>query len=107
MFYTYILECANGSYYVGSTSDLASRVETHNVGHGPKFTAFRRPIILVYSETFATMEEARQREGQIKRWSRAKKEALIAGDIERLHKLNFVCLVALLQLERTYEIHHQ
>ena len=89
MAYTmYILRCNDGSYYVGSTSDLDARVEAHNAGHGPRFTAARRPVTLVYSEPFDTMDESRRREMQIKKWSRAKKEALIAGDLAALKNLS-------------------
>ena len=87
-FFVYILRCADGTYYVGSTSDLDARVRAHNDARGPRFTACRRPVVLVHSESFATMEQARQREIQIKKWSRAKKEAMIAGDTQRLHELS-------------------
>jgi len=87
-FFVYILVCADGAYYVGSTTDISARVATHNAGRGPRFTACRRPVILVYSEPFGTMDQARKREIQIKKWSRAKKKALIAGDIDRLHDLS-------------------
>jgi putative endonuclease len=87
-FFVYILRCADGSYYVGSTTDVAARVEAHNAGRGPRFTACRRPVTLVYTESFHTMDQARQRQLQIKKWSRAKKEALIAGDLFRLHTLS-------------------
>jgi len=84
----YILRCADGSYYVGSTTDVTERVQAHNAGRGPRFTACRRPVALVHSEPFDTMDQARQREIQIKKWSRAKKEALIAGHMQRLHDLS-------------------
>jgi len=87
-FFLYILRCADGSYYVGSTSDPVARLEAHNAGRGPRYTACRRPVELVHSEPFETMESARHREAQLKKWSRAKKEALIAGDRERLHELS-------------------
>lgn len=87
-FSVYILRCADGSYYVASTADVAARLETHNAGLGPRFTACRRPVELVYSEPFDMMSQARQREIQIKKWSRAKKAALIGGDIKRLHHLS-------------------
>ena len=86
--FVYILRCADGAYYVGSTSDLSSRVATHNAGRGPGFTASRRPVELAYSEPFTTMDQARQREIQLKKWSRAKKEALIGGDARALHDLS-------------------
>lgn len=87
-FFMYILRCADGAYYVGSTSDLPGRVEVHNTGRGPRFTTCRRPVTLVYSESFASMAEARGREVQIKKWSRQKKEALMHGDMARLHALS-------------------
>ncbi len=87
-FGVYVLRCADGSYYVGSTTDVAARVQAHNAGRGPRFTACRRPVSLVYSEPFGTRDRARQREMQIKGWSRAKKEALIAGDTGKLHDLS-------------------
>ncbi len=87
-FFIYILRCADGAYYVGSTNDVAARVESHNAGRGPRFTACRRPVALVYSEPHATMESARGREVQIKKWSRGKKEALIAGNMDTLHELS-------------------
>jgi len=87
-FHMYILRCADGSYYVGSTSDVDARVELHNDGGGPSFTARRLPVTLVYTEPFNTMTEAREREVQIKKWSRAKKEALVVDDLMKLHRLS-------------------
>ena len=87
-FSVYILRCADGVYYVGSTSDVAARVDTHNAGLGPGFTACRRPVTLVHSERFENLDQARQREIQVKKWSRTKKEALIAGDMGKLHDLS-------------------
>ena len=87
-FSVYILRCVDGIYYVGSTSDVPGRVAAHNAGCGPRFTACRRPVTLRYSERFDTMDQARKREVQIKKWSRAKKEALIAGDLDALHNLS-------------------
>ena len=87
-YYVYILRCADGTFYVGATTELTGRVEAHNAGRGPRFTACRRPVSLVYSEPHATMESARGREVQIKKWSRDKKEALISGNMGRLHELS-------------------
>jgi len=87
-FAVYILRCVDGTYYVGSTSDVADRVATHNEGRGPRFTNCRLPTTLVYTEPFGTMAQARSREIQIKKWSRAKKEALIEGAMDRLHRLS-------------------
>lgn len=86
--FIYILRCADGAYYVGSTTALAARLDTHNAGRGPRFTASRRPVTLLYSEPFPTLAQARKREIQIKKWSRAKKQALIAGDIQKLHEMS-------------------
>ena len=86
-FHVYILKCADGSYYVGTTSDLAARLELHVKGRGPAFTASRRPLTLVHTEPFATTAEARKREAQLKNWSREKKQALIAGDTATLQAL--------------------
>ncbi len=87
-FFVYILRCADGAYYVGSTSDVDARIEAHNAGRGPSFTASRRPVTLAYSEPFDSMAPARRREVQVKKWSRAKKDALIAGDAKQLHALS-------------------
>jgi putative endonuclease len=86
-FFVYILRCADGAFYVGSTSDLPSRIQAHNAGRGPRFTSGRRPVTPVYSEPFDSMEQARKRETQLKKWSRAKKKALIAGELDRLKLL--------------------
>ena len=83
-FFVYILWCADGSYYVGHCSDVPNRVQEHNNGEGSKHTRERLPVALVYSEPHPTQTDAIQREKQIKRWSRAKKEALIRGDLAAL-----------------------
>jgi putative endonuclease len=85
--FVYMLGCADGSYYVGSTSDVAERERIHNEGHGAEHTAAHRPVRLVYSESHESWPAARKREAQLKRWSRAKKEALIDGNRSRLHVL--------------------
>ena len=83
----YILRLRSGKLYVGATTDLERRWQEHSAGHACRTTRTDPPVGIVYSEEFATFADARQREAQIKRWSRAKKEALIAGDVETLHKL--------------------
>ena len=85
--FVYILLCADGSYYVGSTSDLRERERVHNDGHGAEHTASRRPVRMVYSEIQESWPAARSREAQIKRRSRAKKKALVDGDRRRLQSL--------------------
>ena len=77
MNYTYIVKCSDGTFYTGWTNDLTRRMETHNQGRGAKYTKARRPVILIYYETFETKEEAMKREYAIKRLSRKEKEELI------------------------------
>lgn len=75
--YTYLLRCADGTYYCGWTNDLDKRVAVHNSGKGAKYTKTRRPVELVYYETFETKQEAMSREYHIKRLTRAEKEELV------------------------------
>lgn len=84
MAFTYILRCRDGSYYVGSTHELAQRLAKHHDGTAATYTASRRPVSLVYAEEWETSVAASARERQIKRWTRVKKEALIAGATIRL-----------------------
>jgi putative endonuclease len=86
--YVYILCCSDGSYYVGSTRDVKLRVIAHNNGIAAKYTAARRPVQLVYSEKHESVESARARELQIKRWTRLKKEALISGRKQDLKRFS-------------------
>lgn len=78
MNFTYIVKCADGSFYTGWTTDLDRRIETHNSGKGAKYTRPRLPVVLVYYEAFATKEEALRREAAIKKLSRQRKEELVA-----------------------------
>ena len=87
MAWMYILECSDGSYYVGSTNDLERRIWEHNEGLGGKYTARRRPVKLVYAAEFASIAEAYEREKQVQGWGRAKREALIDGDYAALQEL--------------------
>ena len=75
--YTYIVKCADGSFYTGWTNNLEKRVRDHNVGKGAKYTKSRRPVVLVYYELFETKEEAMSRRYAIKQLNRQKKEKLI------------------------------
>jgi predicted GIY-YIG superfamily endonuclease len=86
-FYAYLLRCADGSYYTGHTEDLEHRIAEHHAGMHCGYTSRRRPLQLVWMQDFPTRYEALCAERQIKGWSRAKKEALIAGDWERLSLL--------------------
>jgi len=87
-FHTYILHCADRSYYTGHTDDLDRRVAQHQSGALRGYTYERRPVELVWTEEFQTREEALSAELKIKNWSRAKKEALIAKDWDRLKHLS-------------------
>jgi predicted GIY-YIG superfamily endonuclease len=82
--FVYILRCADGSYYVGKTDDLLTRLTEHQCGVGADYTSVRRPVEMVYAEEHITTRSAKERELQLKGWSRAKKEALIALDLKRL-----------------------
>ena len=75
--YMYLLRCADGTLYCGWTNHLEARVEAHNVGKGAKYTKSRRPVALVYWETFDTKQQAMQREWAVKQLSRAEKLKLI------------------------------
>jgi predicted GIY-YIG superfamily endonuclease len=86
-FFTYILQCADGSYYTGSTDELEKRIAEHQNGEGCEWTRKRLPVEFLWRQEFPTRDEARAAELQIKKWSRAKKEALIAGKFELLHIL--------------------
>ena len=77
MNYVYILECADGTLYTGWTTDIQKRVQTHNAGKGAKYTHSRRPVKLVYTETFESKSDALRREYQIKQLSRAQKLLLL------------------------------
>ena len=87
-FWTYILRCSDGSYYVGHTDDLETRIGAHQSGLIPGYTQRRRPIVLVWSQEFAERDEAFRAERQIKGWNRAKKEALIRGDRDAIQLLS-------------------
>jgi putative endonuclease len=76
----YILECADGTFYTGWTTDVMRRVEEHNSStKGAKYTKARRPVALRYTEFFATKSEAQKREYVVKQLSRVEKLALVAG----------------------------
>lgn len=77
MNYTYIVKCRDGSLYTGWTTNVERRIKEHNEGRGAKYTNSRRPVELVYYETFETKIEAMKREYAIKQLSREEKEKLI------------------------------
>ena len=87
-YYVYMVECADGSYYIGVTNDYEKRIAEHNDGMDEKsYTFKRRPVRLVYLADFSEVSQAIFWEKQIKRWSREKKEALIRGEFEGLPEL--------------------
>ncbi len=87
-FYVYILHCSDDSYYVGHTEDLELRIADHQEGQIPGYTQSRTPVELVFSEEFPARIDALERERQLKKWSRAKKRALIGGDWSKLVELS-------------------
>ena len=87
-FWVYILRCADNSYYTGHTDNLEKRLAEHMTGAIPTcYTYKRRPVELVFSQEFATREEALTSERQIKGWSRKKKEAMMRGDWAEVSRL--------------------
>jgi putative endonuclease len=84
----YILRCADNSYYVGSTVNLEYRLRQHQDGRGAEYTKRRLPVELVYACEFARVVEAFAAEKKVQGWSRAKREALIAGELALLPDLS-------------------
>ena len=79
-FWVYILRCSDGSYYTGHTDNLDRRIAEHQSGTIPGYTHDRRPVELMFAETFPERIDALERERQVKDWSRKKKEALFVSD---------------------------
>jgi predicted GIY-YIG superfamily endonuclease len=79
-FWTYMLHCADRSFYVGHTDDLEHRMAQHHGGEAGGYTSTRLPVRLVWCDEFPSRYEALQAERQLKGWTRAKKLALIRGD---------------------------
>ena len=88
MWYVYILECSDSSFYTGHTHDLKERLLRHNSGRGASHTAARLPVKLLWSEQHENESSAAKRELQIKHWSKAKKIALINGETQKLKLLS-------------------
>ncbi len=86
-FHAYMLRCSDGSYYLGHTDGLERRIAQHEAGAIEGYTQSRLPVVLVWSQDFASRAEALEAERQLKGWSRAKKEALIAGNWEQVRQL--------------------
>ena len=87
--FLYILRCTDGSLYIGITrTTLEIRVAQHNAGTLGGYTATRRPVTLIYSQWFDRITDAIENERKLKKWSRAKKEAFIRGDLAALQQLS-------------------
>ena len=87
-YFVYMLCCADGALYIGKTEDLDERLRRHNEGAACEFTRLRHPVSLAWSEEHSRFETAVARERQIKGWTRAKKEALVAGNFDHLRDLS-------------------
>jgi putative endonuclease len=85
--WVYILKCSDGSYYTGKTQDLHMRIAQPENGTYKGYTSSRRPVKVVFTQSFPTYLEAIRAERQIKNWSKVKKEALIDGRFDILHQL--------------------
>ena len=89
MYFVYILRTSSNTLYIGQTNNLKRRLEEHknHKSKSARYVRYFQSFNLVYSEKYATRVEAMRREVQLKRWSKAKKEAIIAGNLELLKKL--------------------
>ena len=87
MAWVYILECSDGSFYIGSTTDLERRLWQHQNGEGAAYTKRRRPVRLVWCLQLDRVDEAWAFEKRIQRWGRAKRLALIEGRVDDLSGL--------------------
>lgn len=85
MYYFYILQCNDNTLYCGQTNNLRKRIKEHNQGgmRSAKYTRGRRPVTLVYCESYNSIQEALKREREVKKWRKRKKEKLISGFIEK------------------------
>ena len=88
MYYVYIVECDDGTYYTGYTSDISRRINEHNNGTGAKYTRSRNPVELIYYETFEDRSEAMSREYTIKQLSHDEKANLAENDDGEIEPLN-------------------
>ncbi|OHD58683.1 MAG: hypothetical protein A2014_08135 [Spirochaetes bacterium GWF1_49_6] len=85
--YMYILQCRDETYYTGSTWNLEQRLSEHQAGEGANYTSKRLPVSLVYYKEYTRIEAAFNREKQVQGWSHAKKDSLMEGDENLLHRL--------------------
>jgi putative endonuclease len=80
-YFVYILECTNQALYTGITTNIKRRFKEHQTGKGGHYTSYNPAVKMLYREKYATRSKALKREAQIKKWSRAKKLALINNDL--------------------------
>ena len=85
--WVYIIECSDGSYYTGCTTNIETRIAQHNLGVIDGYTAKRRPVKLLWSQEFGDIRYAIEAERMLKKWTRAKKEALMKEDFDLLKRL--------------------
>ena len=88
-YFVYLLRTSSNTLYIGQTNNLEKRLGEHRnkTSKSAKYTRYYSSVKLVYSEKYSTRKEAMQREAQLKKWSKTKKEALIRGDLKLLKKL--------------------
>jgi putative endonuclease len=84
----YILRLTSGNLYIGASSDLEQRYQDHQSGKACRTTKMDPPVSLLYTEVLNSFSEARRREAQVKRWTRAKKKALVSGNMDLLKELS-------------------
>ena len=82
----YVVRCADGTLYTGYARDPVAREQVHNAGRGARYTSGRRPVALVYSESFRSKSAALSRDNQLKCWPRSKKEALVLSASRRARR---------------------
>jgi tRNA/rRNA methyltransferase len=87
-FFMYMLQCNDGSYYVGHTDNIESRISAHNQGFVEGYTKKRLPVTVVYVQCFGTRIEAITAERQVKGWSRRKKQALAENDWDKIKAIS-------------------
>ncbi|MFZ2239043.1 MAG: GIY-YIG nuclease family protein [Gordonia amarae] len=88
MAHMYILECSDGTLYVGSTRNLEYRLQQHAAGEGAEYTKKRRPVALRWAAETDSVAQAYAWEKQVQGWSRKKREALILGDFDLISELS-------------------
>ncbi|MDD4628930.1 MAG: GIY-YIG nuclease family protein [Candidatus Peribacteraceae bacterium] len=90
----YLARCSDGSLYAGTCVHVKEREAKHNAGTGAKYTRSRRPVVIIHFEEFRTLSEARQREAEVKKWPKAKKEFLLESKHRHSHKCDGALAVA-------------